>query len=134
AGLLIQTFFKLRSPYSGLQPENVLTVRTTLSRNKYPDPTRRAAFYQQVLERVKSLPGVVSAGYSTTIPLEWKGGTSEFYPEGRAMERVHAEGLSYNANHRQVSADYLKTMGIALRRGRYFDDGDNEQAMPVAII
>ena len=134
AGLLIQTFLKLRDQYSGLRPENVLTLRTVLPGSKYPEQPQRAAFYKQVLERVKSLPGVVSAGYTTTIPLAWKGGTSGFYPEGRTVERAKAEGLSYDANHRQVSADYLKTMGIPLLRGRYLNDGDNEQAMPVAII
>jgi hypothetical protein len=125
AGLLIQTFLKLREQYSGLQPENILTLRTVLSGSKYPEQPQRAAFYGQVLERVKSLPGVVAAGYTTTVPLEWKGGTSGFFPEGRTVERAQSEGLSYDANHRQVSADYLKTMGIPLRQGRFLDDGDN---------
>jgi putative ABC transport system permease protein len=134
AGLLIQTFQKLRQQYSGLQPENVLTLRTVLPHNKYPEQPQRAAFYKQVLERVRSLPGVVSAGYATTIPLAWKGGTSGFYPEGRTVAQAKADGLSYDANHRQVSADYLKTMGISLMRGRPFNEGDNEQAISVAII
>jgi predicted permease len=134
AGLLIQTFLKLRDQYSGLRPENVLTLRTVLPRSKYAEQPQRAAFYQQVLERVRSLPGVVSAGYTTTIPLVWKGGTSGFFPEGRTVERASAEGLSYDANHRQVSADYLKTMGIPLLRGRSFSDGDDDRAMPAAIV
>lgn len=134
AGLLIQTFLKLREQYSGLRPENVLILRTQLPGNKYQDQPHRAAFYNQVLDRVTSLPGVVSAGYVTTIPLEWKGGTSGFYPEGLNLEQARAGGLSYDANHRQVSADYLKTMGIPLRQGRYFSDGDNEQTIPVGIV
>jgi putative ABC transport system permease protein len=83
---------------------------------------------------VKSLPGVVAAGYTTTVPLAWKGGTSGFYPEGRTIERLRADGLSYDANHRQVSADYLKTMGISIRQGRSFNDRDDQQAIPVVII
>jgi putative ABC transport system permease protein len=134
AGLLIQTFLKLRDQYSGLQPENVLTLRTVLPRSKYPEQPQRAAFYKQVLERVRSLPGVVSAGYVTTIPLAWKGGTSGFFPEGRTVERASAEGLSYDANHRQVSSDYLKTMGIPLLRGRSFSDADDERGMAVAVV
>jgi len=134
AGLLIQTFLKLREQYSGLQPENVLTLRTVLPRSKYAQQQQRSAFYNQVLERVQSLPGVVSAGYTTTVPLEWKGGTSGFYPEGRTVERARGDGLSYDANHRQVSGDYLRTMGIPLRRGRYLSDGDNEKSLPVAMI
>lgn len=134
AGLLIQTFLKLRDQYSGLRPENVLTLRTVLPRSKYAEQPQRTAFYKQVLERVSSLPGVVSAGYTTTIPLAWKGGTSGFFPEGRTSERASAEGLSYDANHRQISADYLKTMGIPLMRGRFISDSDDERTMPVAIV
>jgi putative ABC transport system permease protein len=134
AGLLIQTFLRLRAQYSGLAPANVLTLRTVLPDNRYADSAQRSIFYKQTLERVKALPGVVSAGYTTTIPLAWKGGTSGFTPEGRTMEQLMAGGLSYDANHRQISSDYLKTLGIPLQRGRSFNDGDNEQTQRVAII
>lgn len=130
AGLLIQTLFKLRNQYSGLRAENLLTLRTNLPEKKYKEPAKRVAFYDQVLERVKSLPGVVSGGYTTTVPLEWKGGTSGFIPEGRLPE----SGLSYDANHRLVSWEYLQTMGIPLKQGRHFNSGDNTQSMPVAIV
>jgi putative ABC transport system permease protein len=133
AGLLIQTFLKLRDQYASLHSENVLTLRTVLPANKYGEAGQRANFYKQVLERVQSLPGVVSAGYATSIPLAWKGGTSGFVPEGRSNEQMTG-GVSYDANHRQVTADYLKTMGIALLRGRSFSDADNEQSIKVAII
>ena len=79
---------------------------------------------RQVLERVENLPGVASAGYSTSVPLSWKGGTSGFYPEGL---RNPIPGMAYDSNHRQVSEDYLQTMNIPLRQGRYFTAGDNEQ-------
>jgi predicted permease len=131
AGLLIQTLFQLFRQYSVLEPEKVLTLRTVLPREKYDEPQKRTNFYQQVLDRVEHLPGVVSAGYSTSVPLSWKGGTSGFYPEGT---RAPIPGMAYDANHRQVSADYLKAMNIPLRQGRYFDERDNEQSVPVAVI
>jgi len=134
AGLLIRTFFKMLDQYSGLHPENVLTLRTQLPRGKYDEASKRNAFYDQTLERVKGLPGVVSAGYTMSVPLDWKGGTSGFWVEGRALEQAVSQGLSYDANHRQVSAAYLQTMGIPLRKGRYFDESDSEKSMPVAII
>jgi putative ABC transport system permease protein len=134
AGLLIQTFVNLSTQYSTLRPENVLILRTDLPSSKYADQPHRAGFYSQALARVKALPGVVSAGYVTTVPLAWKGGTSGFYPEGLTLDQARAGGLSYDANHRQVSDDYLKTMGIPLRQGRFFGDGDNELALPVAIV
>ena len=130
AGLLMQTVYQLTKQYSELRAESLLTLRTALPLNKYRTPAQRAAFYDQVLARISSLPGVVSAGCTTSVPLEWKGGTSGFVPEGHQA----LPGLSYDANHRQISAGYLKTMNIPLRAGRYFDERDRANSQPVAII
>ncbi|MEN3334546.1 MAG: putative transport system permease protein [Blastocatellia bacterium] len=130
AGLLIKTFARLSDQYASLHAESVLAVRTQLPDKRYEQPARRFAFYKQVLERVKALPGVVSAGYTTSVPLDWKGGTNGISIQGRPVER----GVNYDANHRQISTDYFTTIGIALKRGRLFNEGDNEQSMPVAIV
>jgi putative ABC transport system permease protein len=131
AGLLIQTLFQIFRQYSVLEPEKILTMRTVLPREKYKEPTQRNNFYRQVLERVEHLPGVDAAGYATSVPLSWKGGTSGFLPEGI---KSPIPGMAYDANHREVSANYLQTMNIPLRAGRYFDGRDNEKSMPVVII
>ena len=131
AGLLIQTLFQLFRQYSVLEPEKILTMRTVLPRPKYRERQQRNNFYQQVLERVENLPGVVAAGYTTSVPLSWKGGTSGFYPEGIITP---IPGMSYDANHRQVSENYLRAMNVPLREGRYFTEHDNERSIPVAII
>ena len=128
SGLLIKTFLHLRSMDIGLRPDNVLTVRTMLPRSKYAELPKRAAFYEQVLERVRSLPGVAAAGYTTAVPLTWKGGTNGFSIEGR----LQLPGQ--DANHRQVSPGYMETMGMTLRLGRFFTEQDSPQAQPVAII
>ena len=129
--MLIQTLFRLCNQYSFLQPDQVLTLRTQLPHTKYKNQQMRAVFYQQVLERVQVIPGVVSAGYTTAVPLVWKGGTSGFYPEGT---REALSGMSYDSNHRQVSANYLQTLNVPLRQGRYFDNHDNAESMKVAIV
>jgi putative ABC transport system permease protein len=131
AGLLIQTLYRLFNQYAFIEPEKVLTLRTQLPGSKYKESAQRSNFYQQVLARVRSLPGVELAGYSTAVPLAWKGGTNGFYPEGF---KDPIPGLAYDANHRQISPDYLKTLKIALRQGRYFDEHDSAQSMKVAII
>jgi len=131
ASLLIQTLFQLFRQYSMLEPEKVLTMRTILPREKYKEPQQRDNYYQQVLQRVEHLPGVVAAGYTTSVPLSWKGGTSGFYPEGL---KAPIPGMAYDANHRQVTANYLKAMNIPLRQGRYFETRDNAQSVPVAIV
>jgi putative ABC transport system permease protein len=130
AGLLIKTFARLSDQYASLRAESVLSLRTLLPEGRYEKPEKRFAFYKQVLENVKSLPGVVSAGYTTSVPLDWKGGTNGISIEGRPVER----GVGYDANHRQISPDYFKAIGIALEEGRFFNEADNEKSSPVAII
>jgi putative ABC transport system permease protein len=128
AGLLIQTFLRLRALDIGVNPENVLTLRTALPRSKYAELSKRTAFYQQVLERVRALPGVAAAGYTTAVPLTWKGGTNGFTVEG------HMPGPGQDANNRQISVGYMETMGIKLKEGRFFNAHDDAQAQPAAII
>jgi predicted permease len=130
AGLLIRTVFNLRGQYAVFQPEKLLTMRTALASYKYDEHYKRVAFYDAVLERMEALPGVVAAGYTTSVPLGWKGGANGFTIEGRQAQ----PGGYWNAIHRQVSAGYFQTIGIALKQGRYFDNGDNQQALPVVII
>src|SRR5690242_7617533 len=131
AGLLIQTLYRLFNQYDALKPEQVLTMRTVLPKSKYKELSQRSAFYQQVLDRVEHLPGVISAGYTTGVPLSLKGGTSGFYPEGT---KDPLPGMAYDSNHREVSSNYLQAMNIALRQGRYFEDRDNENSTRVAVI
>src|SRR5262249_559398 len=130
AGLLMQTILKLHGQYDPLRPESLLTLRTALSDNSYAEHSRRINFYKSVLERVRALPGVVSAGYTTSVPLEWKGGTNGFEIEGRVLDR----GEFNDANHRQVTPDYLSTMGLAVKEGRLLNESDNQRSMPVTVI
>jgi putative ABC transport system permease protein len=130
AGLLLQTFYRMRYVELGVRPEGLLTLRTVLPEHRYADQGRRIAFYDQVLAGVARLPGVVAAGYTTSVPLEWKGATSGFTIEGVTPEK----GTAYDANHRQVSAGYLKAIGTPLARGRFFDGTDTETSQPVVII
>ena len=138
AGLMIQTIYHLLGQYSFVQPERLLTLRTILPDSKYRDLReyaekehgKRLAFYDQVLDRVGALPGVVSVGYTTSVPLGWKGGANSVVIESRQSET----GQPPSAIHRQISSNYFQTMGIGLRAGRYFDDSDGPQSMPVAIV
>jgi putative ABC transport system permease protein len=131
AGLLGQTLYRMRYVNLGLRPEKLLTLRTTLPEQRYGEIPKRAAFYEGVLERVRHLPGVVSAGYGTSVPLEWKGGTSGFFPEGLVRPEP---GLSYDANHRQVSTDFLRALGVPLVRGRPIERSDGADSRRVALV
>jgi ABC-type transport system, involved in lipoprotein release, permease component len=121
AGLMIQTYISLRNVKLGFNPEKVLTMRTSLSDTKYPNPEQRLAFVQQTLERVQALPGVVAAGYTTVLPLTARGVSRGFTIEGQPPP---AAGDMPLALIRVVSPDYLKTMEIPLHKGRYVDRTD----------
>lgn len=134
AGLMIQTFRGLSSIDLGFVPDGVLTARTSLplsAESPYQEFGRREAFYRQVLAGVRAIPGVVTAGYTTFLPLTNGGGTSYFLIEGQAPP---ARADENDANIRLITADYLQTIGIRLRAGRYFDNSDGSASMPVAII
>ncbi|HEX8180849.1 MAG TPA: ABC transporter permease, partial [Pyrinomonadaceae bacterium] len=130
AGLLIQTLAKLRNQYADLRPESILTARTQLLGERYRTTEQRAAFYDGVLQRVAHLPGVVAAGYTTAVPLAWKGGANGLTLEGRASDA----NTFWNAIHRQISPDYFQAIGIPLRAGRAFNEHDDARAVPVAIV
>jgi putative ABC transport system permease protein len=130
AGLLVQTLAKLRGQYAELHLENVLTARTQLLGDRYSEQAQRVAFYDGVLQRVAHLPGVTAAGYTTAAPLLRKGGANGLTLEGHETD----PNANYNANHRQISPDYFKAIGLALRDGRPFNEQDNERTVPVTII
>jgi predicted permease len=129
AGLLIRTFIHLQRLDLGFRPDQVLAVRTQLPFNKYGQIATRSAFYTEVLERVQKLPGVISAGYSTAVPLTWKGGTNSFVVEDHPDPM-----LDRDAMFRQISQDYFRAIGTPLRRGRFFDTHDGADTLPVGII
>ncbi|MEK6281437.1 MAG: ABC transporter permease [Acidobacteriota bacterium] len=138
AGLMIQTVYHLLEQYSLFQPERLLTLRTILPDSKFRNVTeyqanehaKRVAFNDQVLERVNALPGVVSAGYTTSVPLSWKGGSNGVLIESRQTET----GRKPSAIHRQISSGYFQTMGMGLLEGRYLAESDRQGSMPVAIV
>jgi predicted permease len=130
AGLLMQSFYRLRYADVGFRPDGVITLRTTLPSDRYDTHARRAAFYDDVLERVTRLPGVLGAGYTTSVPLAWKGATTGFVIESRPVD----SDVRYEANHRQVSPNYLPVIGMPMVDGRYFSESDGATAQPVVII
>jgi putative ABC transport system permease protein len=130
AGLLIQTIFQLQKLNLGFAPNNVVRLQTVLPVSKYDTHEKRVQFYDQVLERVHGLTGVVSAGYSTSVPLDWKGGTNGYEWEGYPTD----PGVILDANHRQVTSEYLQTMKMQLKEGKLFDGSENATSMPVVII
>jgi putative ABC transport system permease protein len=130
SGLLLESFAKLRGVDPGFRADHVLTVRVDAPITKYGDFTKRSAFFQRVLERVRALPGVEAAGLTSALPLTWDGGTNGFILEGVAPR----PDVTWDANNRVVSPGYFEAMRIPLRCGRLLQESDGPDAPPVAVI
>jgi putative ABC transport system permease protein len=113
----------------GFNPDRVLSMCVLLPNYKYGKEPLRLAFSDQVLDRIKSLPGVVSAGTVTFLPLSgWWGVRRVDLESRKGSEQKPAAVRS------SVTPDYFRSMGIPLLRGRYFVDQDDGKADRVAII
>jgi putative ABC transport system permease protein len=132
ACLLIRSFLHLQQVDPGFQPEKVLTLSMLVDQSKYRKPHQWPGFYQQVLERVETLPGVQAAGLVNALPMGGTNANSNFTIEGRP---VGASGEpSAHADYRVISPNYFHAMGIPLLRGRAFTGYDKEESPALAII
>jgi putative ABC transport system permease protein len=141
AGLLLRSFDRLLRIDPGFNVKNLLTVNIDLPASRYQDNPRVIAFYDSLLERVRALPGVVSAAATSGLPLTGRYWDTFFQIEGRPDNNGvvdqsippdrNAYGHVYFWN---VTPDYFKTMGIALRQGRALQPSDDANAPPVVII
>lgn len=131
AGLMIRSFLSLQKVNSGFNPNHVVTMQINLPRAKYQDPAQGAAFQQQVLQKLESLPGVESASLSMALPPDLLIMTNPFTVEGHLPAQGEAQPL---AEQILVSPDYFKTLGIKLLDGRVFTETDNQAAPPMIII
>jgi len=130
AGLLLQTLRNLHAIDAGFNPGNILTMSTRLPSPKYADPLKRLAYFDAVVERIRGLPGVVGAGFTSNLPFTSQGYTSSFLIE----ERPLAPGTSQDALYREVTNDYLQTLRARLLEGRFFGNDDRANSLPVVII
>jgi len=131
AGLLLKSFRHLLDIPPGFDPKGVLTASVALPNGKYAEEARQAAFFQQALSRVATLPGVVAAGVVDPMPLGGSMAMNIFSVEGRPPLQP---GERLATNSRIISADYLKAMGIRLLRGRTLSERDHADAPQVMLI
>ena len=129
AALMIQSFLRLRHVGPGFTPDNVLTMEVSLPLNSYPRE-RRPAFFQQLIERAQSVPGVQVVAAAKHLPLSGDNMNFAFDIEGRPFP----PGRSPGADCRFVTPDYFKALRISLIKGRVFSESDGPQAPPVLLI
>src|ERR1700722_11864356 len=131
AALLIRSLENLYHLDPGFRADHVLVMRTPLPRPKYEAVARRRAFFDQVLAKVEGLPGVVSAGYTTWVPLTNDGGATGITIEGKPEP---APGNLLIPNVRIISRDYMLALRMKLIDGRPFESRDANGTLPVGLI
>jgi putative ABC transport system permease protein len=131
AGLMIRSFFALQAIDPGFNPHNVLSMIVSVAGTKEEPAARRAVFYRQLMRRLRTLPGVVSAGATNHLPLAGDMWDRNFVIEGRPKPRA---GEYPDAVWRLIMPGYFETMRLAVRRGRMFTARDDTHAPGVVIL
>jgi putative ABC transport system permease protein len=130
-GLMIRSFLRLQSVDSGFNPRNVLTMIVSLAGSEHSTGPKRVAFFNQLLERVESLPGVESASAINHLPLVGDIWGLGFTIEGRPAPLPGERPVGV---YRIVQPNYFQTMGATLVAGRDFTERDNETSPGTVII
>ena len=130
AGLLLRSFVTLLNVDPGFRAEHLLTLQIQLPSRIGMSLDARRAFYSAMFERIKALPGVVSAGGTTRLPLGSTSVSTRVLVDGRAMSASEMPEVEL----RRAVADYFAAMGLPILRGRTFSSEDGPASAPVAII
>jgi predicted permease len=121
AGLMVRSFQALRRVNPGFEPHGVLTMTAAISRAKFSRVSEQISFFERVLDRVRTLPGVVAAGVVDDIPLGGNGSHQPIAVEGRPVVPMSEQP---EVDVRVISAGYMNALRIPLVHGRDFNDGD----------
>ena len=132
AGLMLRSFLAVQNYDIGIDPRNTLTFRVGLPPSQYPDRQVAVRFFQQLLPKLAEIPGVVSAGATTSLPAAGDIGADAIVLKGdEEPKQLQDSRLARTAT---ITPGYFQTCRIALLRGRDFSPADNKDAPRVAII
>src|SRR5580704_4032850 len=129
AGLALRTVLHLQRVDPGFQPNGVLTARLYVLNGKHQE------FFKELLERTRRLPGVVSVGLASRIPLQdagWDGPVPIEIRETKAVQNSDAKPTPPVV--RIVTPDYFRTLGASILAGRDFNDQDTDEVLPAIVV
>jgi putative ABC transport system permease protein len=132
AGLMMRSFLKLQNTDIGMDPSSTLTFRVGLPEAQFPDKETPAHFFEQLIPKLANLPGVESAGATTSLPALGNIGVTAFILEGEPEPKQLQDARTMR--QLTVTPGYLKTARIPLLRGRDFTPSDSKDAPRVALI
>jgi putative ABC transport system permease protein len=131
AGLMVRTYRQITTIDLGFQPDHVLTMRTALPGLRYPRSVEVAKFLSELLERVRSLPGVVDAAASSGRPMEGGQAVRSFSLPGRRLDTTDGTAT---ARFLVIAPSYFAVVRTPLRRGRFFREQDGAEARRVVMV
>jgi predicted permease len=131
AGLMIRSLWLLRSVDPGLDPNNVLTMRVGVPSTRFPSPLQQSNFFSEVVQRVRVLPGVDSAGVIDSVPMSGGGSIQPIAIEGRPALQMSDQP---EVGVRSISPRYIEALRIPLLRGRDLNDADTAGRPAVILI
>jgi putative ABC transport system permease protein len=131
AGLLIHSFWRLLRTDAGFDPKSVLALDIPLSRATYKTDEQRATAFQQLVERMKTVPGVRDVSVVSNVPLTDQDIEISFQVEGRQPYKPGEEAV---ADYTVAGGDYFRTMNIAVTRGRVFSEQDTPTSPKVLVV
>ena len=130
AGLLVRSLARIMDVDPGFATEQVVTAQVNPPRARYAVADRQRALVRQAVERLAAAPGVIAAGVTTQLPFDQTNHGMAMWIDGFTTDPNKLELFEL----RKVSPDFFKAMGIPLRQGRFFNDGDGANGAPVAIL
>jgi len=130
ASLMIRGTGALLNSSQCFEPDTLLTLRLSITDNRYPKDSQRAAFYRQVIERATAVPGVRAAFAVKSMPYSGHGYGGGFTIENRVPEPGNQPGALFQI----VTPNYFPTMHVPLRQGRFLGPSDGPESPRVAVI
>jgi putative ABC transport system permease protein len=130
AGLMSKGVRSLLVVNQDLEPQTILTMHVSLPEAKYKTPQQQAAFFDEALQRLKTIPGVKAAMVATEVPY----GSNEVDNTVTIQNRPVRAGEFRNANIENVNADYFRALHIPLRAGRLLEESDSLDRPPVVVV
>jgi putative ABC transport system permease protein len=131
AGLLIQSFIRLASVTPGFQPDRILSMRVSLTAQRYRDRQASVAGYQEIIRRIEQVPGVLAVGSVHFLPFGGGLSATGYWVANRPAPKPGDEpvtGVSI------ITPGYFKAMGIPLIKGRLLDERDRDGAPQVTVV
>jgi predicted permease len=131
AGLLLRTILHLWNVNPGFDTKNVITFKVGVSHSLTKTPSSTRIAYQQLIERIRQIPGVQAADFTTAVPLTGQGGYLPFWLDSQKPESLQA---APRLQAFLTGPDYFRAMGIPLLKGRFFSREDTIHSPCVAVI